>query len=114
MNLLERLIELLFGGIGDGLLDLPHHGWQHHGDIALPWLAEYLEPVPARQPGWQQHVQLLAPAPTSTTLGLSKAHRTAAYSKNKSTGKVINPPLATLIRIVHSELGSRLMLFGEF
>ncbi len=60
-HLLEGKVQLLLGGVGDGLSDLPHHGGQHHGHVALPRLADDLEPE-ARQPVGQQHVQLPAPA----------------------------------------------------
>ncbi len=55
------LQQVLLGGVGDGFLELQVTGWQHHGDIALPILAEDLQPF-AGEPVRTEVLELPTPA----------------------------------------------------
>ena len=66
-HLFAGVKEVFVGGVGDGLLELHVGGGQHHGHVALPRLAEHLEPAQHRE---NIH-QLLAPAQHTDPSSLS-------------------------------------------
>ncbi len=61
LHLKASNLQVLLGGIGDGLFDLGVGRWQDHGDVPLPGLTQHLQPL-AGDPIWQYLLQLITPA----------------------------------------------------